>query len=74
MDIFTPITNAECVLPPAPSGGKRVKRHTRRRSVIKKRTHRRHMGGKRKTPRYVNMHSPKMNRKGRKSSKASRRN
>jgi hypothetical protein len=63
MDIFTPITNAECVLPPknASTGGKR-------------RTYRGHRGGKRKTPRFIlNIHSPKHTRHGRKNRRNTRR-
>ncbi len=59
MDIFTPITNAECVMPPAnKSGGRRTFRSR---------------GGRRKTPRFTNYHSPKPTRRGRKSRKTSRR-
>ncbi len=59
MDIFTPITNAECVVPPKnKSGGRRRTFRSR--------------GGRRKTPRSTNYHSPKHTRKGRKSRKTRR--
>lgn len=65
MDIFTPITNAECVMPSVSSTNNTIK-HNKYTYDSK--------GGRRKTPRFSSYHSPKPStRRGRKSRKTSRR-